>query len=130
MEEIGRVENMELIWSLRWRRNLFLRDLHVFENIISLLYGFILFWIEISEFGSILDRFFFFISISYHVKFVGSSPLSLVENLIISLIWITLAHSKVVVLSWQLLQDRLSSKDKLLAKRGVISDPREISYPL
>lgn len=51
-----------------------------------------------------------------------------IVNLALPTIWCSWAHSKVLIFSWQLLQDRIPTRVNLL-KRGVLLTSGTISYP-
>lgn len=79
--EIGWVENKDLIWDLRWRRPFFLRELHVFENLLSLLWGIIHSQDRDKWNVKHAREIHFFVIFTYHVHFSGSLSSSMAENM-------------------------------------------------
>ncbi|GAU32685.1 hypothetical protein TSUD_145590 [Trifolium subterraneum] len=112
------------IWVFRWRRDLFVWELNLLESLHEIL--------NHSTISTVEDSWFWMHDPSGHYS-VKSAFLALScstanevifsveEKRLLPKVWKTWAPSNVAVFSWQLLQDRLPTRQNLW-KRGVIGD--------
>ncbi|GAU37868.1 hypothetical protein TSUD_22840 [Trifolium subterraneum] len=124
VREMGRWVEGQWIWDLRWRRYLFVWELNILESLNEIL--------DRPTISTTNDSWCWKHDPSgcYSVKsaFLALSHsttdeviFSVEEQRLLPKVWKTWANSKVAVFSWQLLQDRLPTRQNLW-HRGVIRD--------
>jgi len=115
---VDRVEGGD--WHFMWRRNLFVWEEGLLQNLRELIDG----WEKVEEVDSWwwkLEREGkFSVSLSYaslERLVLSQEPLERTKEVVFGILWKSPAPSKVVVFSWQLLLNRIPTKDNLLSRR-------------
>ncbi|MCH99933.1 putative ribonuclease H protein, partial [Trifolium medium] len=118
---MGSMEDIGWRWELTWRRNFFLREVSSYHEFLAVIGGFQLIDREDSwRWRSDPDEGYtaksaYQIRISRHRH--GNQPNQL-QQFVFNNIWKSAAPSKVIAFSWQLMLDRIPTKQNL-ALRGV-----------
>ncbi|KAK2444918.1 hypothetical protein QL285_015908 [Trifolium repens] len=120
--DVGRWENGEWRWSLLWRRNFFVWEEGILQELMEVLGGVTLsnandqwIWIPGSEDGFSVKSAYVFLDYSLNPRL----PMSTLENFVFKFIWKCGVPSKVSALSWQVLLNRAPTRENL-RHRGVI----------
>jgi hypothetical protein len=121
IREMGRWSNNVWTWKLNWRRNLFQWEADLVAQLESFINGTPILLVDDSWSCSKGDEGFYAVKAGYNflsenflpVVEVSTNVLAVLKNL-----WSTLAPSKVIVFSWQLMMQRLPTRVNL-ARRGV-----------
>jgi hypothetical protein len=107
-------------WNLLWRRNLFVWEEGLFQSLLGEVEG----WVKTVSVDSwwwkLEDEGKFTVSSSYELLVGLVLPhefLSETKEMVFGSVWKSPAPSKVVAFSWQLLLDRIPTKDNLLRRR-------------
>ncbi|GAU15735.1 hypothetical protein TSUD_235480 [Trifolium subterraneum] len=124
MSEMGNWVEGQWVWDLRWRRDLFVWELNLLESFREILDRAIIstaddswYWKhDSSGFYSVKSAF-----LELSRSRDDDATFSVEEERLLPKVWKTWAPTKVAVFSWQLLQDRLPTRQNLW-QRGVIED--------
>jgi hypothetical protein len=122
IRDLAVIGDENIVWNLNWRRVLFVweeilvHDLRVFLRHVKLSVGTDFWWWKADSDGffSVKSAYFLLFSeVSGAVEFVGRA------NPVFERIWKSPALSKLIAFSWQLLHNRIPTKDNL-ARRGIL----------
>ncbi|CAJ2632776.1 unnamed protein product [Trifolium pratense] len=122
VQEVGRWNSGRWEWVVRWRRNLFVWEEELHQSLMELLTPIQLANVEDEWRCHYTNGGTFSVSLLY--KYLSGkiiTPISLDPELVrdLGFLWESLAPSKVIVFSWQLLRRRLPIRVNL-AKRGIV----------